>query len=529
MASLRSSGKIVGPSVSLRALAAKHRVSKPITVSKLLSALGVRGGSEIQFQFGTHNLPFPNFADGVPDWDTFRETFGASEVYFNLFSPIFGDPVLTLAFYELYKYYLKGTKNHGLATGFCTSLASLVADNFWTGVVSHSVDKASVHKRLTAVHGKLLSRQSILHFREQSLEGLARIERTCREIETTFLRGCTRKTAPLLFFIPAGGVCSNGYSDRLNRSHCVVPYRFAYPTGHPGPQLSMNGKATVNDLTGVELYVWDCNDPANRNCKLALSHNGDHLAFQYFRGSANAHLGSSENFSLGIMTNGAYMLADHDMPFTGIGSGPFTLDFLLSPADMQITKGTGQRTGLFDGQILAEIPGSMPCYMVPRAYLLPSGAALERRITGTGYDQYAFNSLTPAGNSVVLRGVATAPMQSDLIGLSPDQTELRFIPGNAKLFDLTVARRVGDEIRGMTIQGIGNDQAAEFRFHTSAEFDFCNLANAGRADKLNVQMLRINRQGRYSRNLQVTGSNTTTSNELHVDALDWNSVGSGPQ
>lgn len=528
MPSLRSSGKIVGPSVSLSELARKYRVPKPVTVRKLLAALGVRGSPELAFLFGTHNLPFGNFTDGVPDWDTFLETFGKAEVYHELLDPLFGHPVSTAAFFQLYKHYLKGTANGGLATGFCTSLSSLVADNFWTGAVSHDIDKASVHRRLTAVHGKLLSRESLLHFHDQGLEGVARVERTCREIETILLRGCSRKTAPLLFFIPAGGVWSDEYFAKLDRSHCVMPYRLAYPAGHPGPRLSADGRSTVHDLHGVEMFVWDCNHPDSERCRLVFNNDGGRVGYQYFPGGSTALFSSSEGITLGMMTNGDYMLSDHDLPFSGpLGITRFVLDFLLSPADLQITDASGRRTGRFDGAIHAEIPGSLPCYLVPRAYLLPEDPVLERQITGTGSGQYSFNSLTPQGGSVVLQGLATAPGQRDFLSLSPDQTALRFAPASAKRFDLTVARRVGEEIRAMAIHGIGTDQAAEFRFNTSAEFSFCNLANTGSERKLRVEMLRIDKQGKFSRNLPVTNLNLSASGEVSFDALDWEGMDGG--
>lgn len=76
-----------------------------------------------------------------------------------------------------------------------------------------------MHKFLTAIHGKLLSRESLLHFHDQSREGVARVERSCREIEATFLRGCDRNNAPLIFFIPAGAI----WNGALNfaRNHTV--------------------------------------------------------------------------------------------------------------------------------------------------------------------------------------------------------------------------------------------------------------------------------------------------------------------
>ena len=105
----------------------------------------------------------------MPDWGTFEDTFGAAEVWHELLDPVFGHPILTAAFFQFYKYFLKGKANGGLATGFCTSLASVVTDKLWKGENdTHTQTKAGLQKMLTAVHGKLLSRESLLHFHDQS-------------------------------------------------------------------------------------------------------------------------------------------------------------------------------------------------------------------------------------------------------------------------------------------------------------------------------------------------------------------------
>ena len=240
--------------------------------------------------WGTNNLPFPNFTDGVPDWGTFEDTFGTAEVWHELLDPIFGHPILTAAFFGFYVYFLKGKGNGGLATGFCTSLASVVADNLWKGDnTTHTQTKAGLQRMLTAVHGKLLSRQSLLHFHDQGRDGLDGVESRAREIEATFLRGTDRQNAPLLFYIPSGDIWDSGYFDKLSDSHCVMPYRFVYPPGHPGPQLSADGTTTVSSLDNVSLFVWDCNHPDvadnGPNCRLEFHEDNGKLTFSYFPGA----------------------------------------------------------------------------------------------------------------------------------------------------------------------------------------------------------------------------------------------------
>lgn len=276
-------------------------------------------------------------------------------------------------------------------------------------------------------------------------------------------------------------------------------------------------------LDNVELYVWDCNHPESPNCKLVFKNNGGRLDYQYFAASSTALFSSRDGLTLGMMTNGDYMLADHDMPFSGpLGLTNFILDFLLSPADLQITDAQGLKTGNYGGKIYAEIPGSLPCYLVPKAYLLPSDAALERRIAGTGRGRYTYNSITPNGGSVVLQGVTTAAGQVDVLSMNPDQTELRFTPAVAKKFDMTVAKRVGDQLRAMAISGIGGNRNAEFRFNTSAELGFANLVNAGGNRKVGIQTMVLDKQGKLTQKPRVTSVNMSANSELTMEMLDWN-------
>ncbi|MEM6441613.1 MAG: hypothetical protein AAF763_18195, partial [Pseudomonadota bacterium] len=288
------------------------QVRNPDGLVSNLRAASIPRVLEIPFRYGQHNLSFPNFTDGVPDWGTFEDTYGAAEVWHELLDPVFGHPVLTAGFYAFYNEFLKGTANGGLATGFCTSLAALVADRFWQGHSdAPSLTKLQNHKFLTALHGKLLSRESLIHFHDQGRVGLTRVEITAREIEATFLRGTDRQNAPMLFFIPSGAAWDAGYFDRLSDSHCILPYRFVYPAGHPGPQLAPGGATTITSLDGVEMFCWDCNRPENPECRVRFFDSGGALHYEYFNGGTSVQFSSADGVTLGMMTNGAYHLADH--------------------------------------------------------------------------------------------------------------------------------------------------------------------------------------------------------------------------
>lgn len=480
---------------------------------------------EIPFKYGQHNLSFDNFTDGVPDWGTYEDTFGTAEVWHELLDPIFGHPVLTAAYFGFYTYFLKGKGNGGLATGFCTSLASLVADRFWLGKTdTPTVKKADVHKMLTGLHGKLLSRESLLTFHDQGRDGIDRVEETYREIEATFLRGTDRQNMPLLFFIPSGEVWDPGYFDKLSDSHCVMPYRFVYPLGRPAPQLTPDGTSTNTDPDGVELFVWDCNNATSPNCKVRFRRQDGKIHFEFFSNSSTAKFSSQDGITLGMMRHGDYMLADHDLPFSGpFGLTSFIIDFLLSPADLRVLDAAGRRTGNFDGKLLSEIPGSHPGYLTKGMYLLPAGTALTRTIVGMGAGTYDYHSITPDGASILLQNVATQPGHQDVIGISADATQIRFTPAADKNFSLSVARIVNGQARALSISGVGGGPDNDVDITLSPEMNVVRVGNRGVTRNLTVKALAVTKGGQPV-NKALASLPVPAANDLAVTITDWNAV-----
>lgn len=477
---------------------------------------------EVPFRYGQHNLSFDNFTDGVPDFGTFEDTFGAAEVWHELLDPVFGHPILTGAFYFFYEHFLKGTANGGLATGFCTSLASLVADRFWQGRTdTPTVTKASVHKMLTGVHGKLLSRESLIHFHDQSRQEVARVEQTYREIEATFLRGCDRNNAPLLFFIPSGAVWDSGYFDKLSDSHCVMPWRFVYPQGRV-PQLDPTGATTVTDPDTVEMFVWDCNHATSPNCKLVFRRQGGQIHFDYFADSTTAQFSSQDGITLGMMTLGDYLLADHDLPFSGpFGLTTFIIDFLLSPADLQVIDENGLRTGNFGGSLLSEIANSRPCYLIPGCYMLPDETALTRRIVGSANGSYSYHSIIPSGGSLALENVTTSAGETDILAVSADSNQIRFTPAGEKTFALTLSRQIGSQARALAITGAGGGPAADVDVSLSPDLSLMRLGNRGAARSINVRAFSIDRATNSPANRQFAALNLPANHDLTVAVTNW--------
>lgn len=479
---------------------------------------------EIPFTYGIHNLPFGNFKDGIPSWSTFEDTFGTAEVWHELLDPLFGHPILTGAYYGFYHYFLKGEDNGGLATGFCTALSCLVADKLWQGINdAQTTTKASIHKWATAVHGKLLSRESLIGFHDQGQQGVSRVEITARAIERTFMTGCDRNVAPLLFFIPSGSVWNAGYIDKLGSSHCIMPYRFIYPDGHPGPQLSPGGLTTVSSLDGVKLYCWDCNNPGSTDCRLEFRMSGGSLHYCYYPGGG-AQFDSADGITLGLMSLGDYLHSDHDLPFSGpFGLTSFIIDFLLSPADIQITNENGLRVGNFSNMIFSEIPDSHPVYLAKGAYLLPTGHNFTRKFIGSGNGKYTFNSLMPDGTTIKLEDVATKPGQTDTLIISSDASQLRFTPHESKNFTLTYSRKVGDQMRALAISGLGAAPGQECDVTVSPDLSMFRLGNRLNERNITVQAFAIDKVTNLPVNKKQV-LNLPVNNDLVVTVDNWTTV-----
>jgi hypothetical protein len=480
---------------------------------------------EIPFRYGVNNLTIGNPTDGIPSWDTYQDTFGSAEVWHELLDPVFGHPVLTAAYFGFYTYFLKGQGNGGLATGFCTSLASLVADKLWTGQNdATTVTKAAVHKWLTSVHGKLLSRESLIHFHDQSRKEIDNVEATARFIEHTFLTGCDRNTAPLLFFIPSGAIWDSGYIDGLGKSHCIMPYRFVYPDNHTGPVLSADGSTTITDLDGVQLFCWDCNNDSNSNCRLAFRKVNGIIHFSYFPGGNNIEFDSTNKITLGYWTNGSYLLADHDLPFSGpFGLTSFIIDFLLSPADLQITDEDGLRVGNFNGQIYSEMQDSHPCFLMKGAYLLPVGKNLTRKIVGNGNGTYTFNSIMPDGTTIKIENVQTSPGHQDVLLVNADASQVRFAPHVEKEFTITFSKMVDNEVRSFAIAGVGGGPSTELDVTLAPDLSLLRLGNRSTVKAVTVQAFSVNKATNTPVNKQ---ANVTlpTNNDLVLAVTDWKAI-----
>jgi hypothetical protein len=218
------------------------------------------------------------------------------------------------------------------------------------------------------------------------------------------------------------------------------------------------------------------------------------------------------------------MLADHDLPFGGpFGLTSFIIDFLLSPADLQVVDATGLRTGNFGGQLLAEIPDSHPCYLMKGLYLLPAATAMTRTITGTATGTYTYNSITPDGTSILMQDVATQAGHQDVVAISADATQIRFTPAADKTFSLTVARVINNQARALAISGVGGGPGNDVDITLSPELNLLRVGNRGATRNLTLNAVSVSKGGQaVNRNLPTVA--VPDANDLAITVTDWNTL-----
>ena len=423
---------------------------------------------EYGWDFSRHSFSFKNPTIGAPSFDTFKQTYGESEVWTELFVPIFGHPLLVPAFYGFYKSFLKGKGAGGLATGFCTAVAALSCNEFWKHPAGHSNTfqnlpmKDSLRAWLTAIHGKLLSKEVLIKMHDQGREEQERVRLTALYIEHWFKYMKNRESAPLLFFLPSGSIWDGGYFDKLGDSHCILPVQFEYAEGQSPDELD-----PLIRLNNAKIYCYDSNYPYKsgseeaQNCRVELHADGKNLGFEYLDGKDDQKFSFSDGITLGMMTLSEYYIADVSMPFSGpLGFMEFVLDFIDSPADLLVKDGDRNRVGYDNGEIVSEIEGSHPCYLIKNALLLPRDTALTRHITGNGQGKYKWCSILPNGAFLALEEVVIRSGEQDKISVNSDATQVVFTPGRTKSYTLFLARKVSDEFRTVRISGMKSGPSA---------------------------------------------------------------------
>jgi hypothetical protein len=120
--------------------------------------------------------------------------------------------------------------------------------------------------------------------------------------------------------------------------------------------------------------------------------------------------------------------------------------------------------------------------------------------------------------------MATTPGQVDVLSMTPDQTQVRFAPAVAKTFDMTIARRVGDQERVLAFQGVGGTPDSIVTIDASLELSFANVTNAGGTRSVEVEAFVLDRTTTEVRQRRLDAPSATAGEKFSIQVQDWASL-----
>ncbi len=402
------------------------------------------------FRANPDGWPFNNFGHGQNvDWGCYQATFGADDIDVSAVV----DPVLTGGYFAFYAEFLSHE-------GHCSGMAATSLDDFTVGrpapypagldtsTLSPPPDPPPISgdlmRRINVTQGRLLSRELLLHYASQSAEGIDRVEKTVREIETSLRAGRNEQQARVLCFIPSGTVW-DVLTDPVVRqafgdAHSVVPTRITYPDSR-------------RSLDGARLFIYDNNTPGDDGRFIQLFRKDGKLHFSY-EFSSTFSPSSAMGFTLGTATLADQLLQDVSLPFSPADTvlEAFVAEVLLSPARMAITDAGGHKLGFFDGQMHADPAlGNTALWMDNLLLLRPDANVATRRVIGYDKGTYTYLSIPPQGRSFTLSDIECTADTDDVIDIPAGRERIRVTPSRAKAITCTAGERLPDtSIRAIT-------------------------------------------------------------------------------
>ena len=388
---------------------------------------------------------------GSPTLGTFASDFGTVEVAASAFL----NPVLTAAYYALYAVLL-GPECHGLCTGFACGAMDRFMSGFKDAFAAFPASTPALNTEFTIDWGRQMSGELLSQFFSQCVNGQAQVLTSIQQVESAFSGTQTRDNMPLVFFIPSGLPVTGQWFNDLLAGHTIAPYKLVRPLGWS------------SGFNGVQLYIYDCNNPGNDNCFITFTQNGSTVSFDY--GSSgdiayNPAYSSANGFTLGVATMDQALYTSVDLPWMS-GAG-WIVEFVLSPATLAVSNLAGQVTGQSGSNIAAQVPGVIPSLLssAHNLMLIPPQLGLQRTIQGTGNGTYTYVSIAPPGsappatafsallpqgaNAIVpgergftLQNVPCSPATKDVILVGPDNQSIQITTNDAnKTFNALIAQR----------------------------------------------------------------------------------------
>jgi len=495
---------------------------------------------------------FPNSPPaipGSPSLGTFADDFGSLEVAFSAAT----DPILTAAYYALYVILL-GPECQGLCAGF----AAGALNRFLTGVTdvfsTTPATTAALKTEFTVTWGRQLSGQLLSAFLGQCANGTAQVLSTIQQIESAFSGNTANGDMPLVYLLPSGLPVNTKWIDNLEVSHVLTPYKLVRPLNW------------TSGYDGVQLYLYDCNNPGLDNCFITFTQNGSTVTFDYNSTGNQNYIpaySSANGFTLGVMTLAQALYNGVDLPWMD-GAG-WVLEFILSPATLTVNNLAGQISGISGDSLVNQVPGVIP-YLFSSSHnlmMIPPQLGLQRTIQGTATGTYTYASiappdpttpasdfsvLLPAGATGIVPGargftlqnVACTTATKDVLVLGPDNQSIQISTSDTnKTFDVLIAQRYDvqsgtgttatktPQAQLVKLSGVTLNPGEQLLLWTDAAIGQVGVSNPGAAKTFNVSISTLDSTTGNAVKSQTVAGSVAASADFKVTIADW-TLGSAP-
>ena len=366
------------------------------------------------FKANPNGWQFRNYSDGIGSLGIFTDVFGADEV--TLETRL--HPVLTPIYYAFFRDFLR-------SNGHCSGMALLSLEEFYKGnrdlYLDYSNNSTAIKKRIDTAQGRLLSHELLVHYGDQIDEGIARVEKTLREIESYLSRTSLNSDhARTLSFIPSGSIFD---IDSIKESHTVVPRKLVYDTS----SRIVEGKRT---LDGAKLYIYDNKKPNKDDVYLDIKDvNGTiHYSYDSYSSQGNNPL------TLGTWTLKKQLFEDVDLPL----NIAFVIDILLSPARIQIEDNNKNILGYKDGKIHTNKDLGYISPWTDKLILSKADIDTNKKILGYDDGTYTFASKHPNGKTLVLENIECSPKTEDTLTIKNEYKEVSLFTKENKIVNLSL-------------------------------------------------------------------------------------------
>lgn len=458
------------------------------------------------FDVTRHAFSFPNHANlinGVANWGTFEDTYGAGEVYAAVGSTIVNAltgnwvsaAISATAVGAWFGFYLHFFNN--IEPGYSSGFSILAADEYWSGNPNlhgdYTTMSRDIERELTIAQGHILSEEMLMFLMDQANGGVAQAEASLDMVEATFRAQITandaerRRIAPIMQLIPAGNILTPGFINNLNVSHGLLPIRIEYPM--PGEAFERRLVIYDNAFTlGA----------AVSESTIDFTRNGGVLDFTIFdpNGLADAR-GSQSGWTLSAGTLEQNWLVDVDMP----------TDFLLllSPAEFLVEDAQGRRFGKRGKEIWNDIPGAMPALGVKGLFLVPLEDDVDITITGTGSGEYQLLAVSGSnGRAVTLANVPVSKTTTDRLSLRARATEITFGTNEReKQVSFSYGVRGFADVRAIACRNLSVSRGKPFRLTSAPDLSEFSLESSSRDSRVDFEAMsfdaeevsRVTREG----------------------------------